>query len=187
VRGFFVARILGRLTAVNEVSATMSLTTFHIRLAQPEDARVIGVLIRRVARRWIVPDQSPETGCALLSRLSAKALREKILEGQRFHLAYLGDMLVGVAAMRDDCHLTQFFVSTRYQGRGFARRLWLRTMRDAIRRANTSRFTLNATRCAVPVYLRMGFRAEGAERLSPSGLMTTPMTMTLPTQRRKRA
>ncbi len=165
----------------------MFSATFRIRLAQPEDARVVGLLIRRVARRWILPDQSPEIGRALLSRLSAKALREKILEGQRFHLAYLGDMLVGVAAMRDDCHLTQFFVSTRYQGRGFARRLWLRTMQDAIRRANTSRFTLNATRCAVPVYLRLGFRAEGAERLSPNGLMTTPMTMTLPTQRRKRA
>jgi GNAT superfamily N-acetyltransferase len=158
-----------------------------MRLARPDDARAIGILIRRVTHRWILPDQSRRAGLALLSRLSAKALREKIIEGQRFHLGYLGDALVCVAAMRDDAHLTQFFVSTHYQGRGLARRLWLRTMRDAIRRAGTRRFTLNATRCAVPIYLHLGFRVMGPERLSPNGLMTTPMEMVLPKLRRKRA
>ncbi|GLQ47572.1 hypothetical protein GCM10007862_26230 [Dyella lipolytica] len=165
----------------------MSQSKLRMRLAQPDDARVIGVLIRRVAHRWILPDQPRKAGQALLSRLSARALREKIIEGQRFHLGYLGDVLVGVSAMRDDCHLVQFFVSTRYQGRGFARQLWLRTMQDAVRRAHTHRFTLNATRCAVPVYLRLGFRANGPEKLSPNGVLTTPMTLILPRPRSKRA
>jgi GNAT superfamily N-acetyltransferase len=97
-------------------------------------------------------------------------------------------VLVGVAAMRDDSHLTQFFVSTRYQGRGIARRLWQRTMRDAIRRAGPRRFTLNATRCAVPVYRRLGFVAVGPERLSHNGLVTTPMTLrvSLPSASRRK-
>ena len=30
-------------------------------------------------------------------------------------------------------------------------------MQDALRRAGTSRFSLNATRCAVPIYQRLGF------------------------------
>ncbi|HTV87122.1 MAG TPA: GNAT family N-acetyltransferase [Dyella sp.] len=159
----------------------------RIRLAQPDDARIIGVLIRRLARRWILPDQTFEAGQALLARLSARTLREKIAGGQRFHLGYLGDRLVGVSAMRDDCHLVQFFVGTQYQGRGFARQLWTRTMQDALRRAGTRRFTLNATRCAVPVYRHLGFRATGPERLSPSGLMTTPMRLVLPVRAGKSA
>jgi len=120
-------------------------------------------------------------------RLTARAIRQKIMEGQRFHLAFLGEVLVGIASMRDDRHLVHFFVGTRYQGRGVARRLWQHACRDAIRRADTRRFTLNATRCAVPVYLRLGFRADGPERPSPNGVLSTPMTLRLPAKVAKRA
>lgn len=158
----------------------MEQQRLHLRLAHPDDAGVIGVLIRRVLHRWVLPDQSRKVATELLIRNSAKSLRARIAEGQRYHLAYLDDVLVGVSAMRDDTHLVQFFVSTRYQGRGIARHLWVRTMQDAVRRAGTRRFTLNATRCAVPVYLRLGFRVIGAERPSPMGVITTPMVLTLP-------
>ena len=165
----------------------MSHDVLRIRLAQPADARAIGVLSRRVVRRWVVPDQPRKAGRELLSRLAARSLRQKMLEGQRFHLAYVGNVLAGVAAMRDDNHLIHFYVSTRYQGRGIARRLWQRAMQDAVRRAGTRRFTLNATRCAVPVYQRFGFRADGAERPSPAGVITTPMSLRVPMRRAKRA
>lgn len=165
----------------------MSREVLRIRLAQPDDACAIGVLSRRVVRRWVVPDQPRKIGRELLLRLTARVLRQKIMEGQRFHLAYLGEVLVGVAAMRDDRHLIHFYVSTRYQGRGISRRLWQRTLQDAIRRADTRRFTLNATRCAVPIYTRFGFRADGAERASPMGVLTTPMTLRVTVRRAKRA
>jgi GNAT superfamily N-acetyltransferase len=165
----------------------MSGQALRMRLAQPEDAPAVATLIRRVMRRWVLPDQPRKAGRALLSRVTAKFLRERIIEGQRFHLGYLGDVLVGVSAMRDDCHLIHFFVSTRYQGRGIARQLWRRTMRDAIRRAGTRRFTLNATRCGVPVYLRFGFRVSAPEHISHHGLLVTPMKMILPVARGVRA
>lgn len=152
----------------------------HLRLGRPEDTRAISTLARRVVRRWILPDQSHDAGQALLERLGARILRERILAGQRFHLAWLGDVLVGIAAMRDDCHLVHFFVGTRYQGRGISSRLWQRAMRDAVRRAGTRRFTLNATRCAVPVYRHFGFVATGPERPSPNGILSTPMVLDLP-------
>jgi GNAT superfamily N-acetyltransferase len=165
----------------------MSKPTLRMRLARPDDAREVGILIRRITQRWIVPDQPSQVGRDLMARGSARSLRERIVEGQRYHLAYIDDVLVGVSAMRDDSHLTQFFVSTRFQGLGIGRRLWERTMRDAVRRADTTRFTLNATRCAVPVYLRLGFRATGGERPSPMGVITTPMELTLPSRQRKGA
>lgn len=151
--------------------------SLRMRLGQPGDAVAIGVLVRRVARRWVVPDQSRAAGRALLQRLSARAIRARMEEGQRFHLAYLGEALVGVAAMRDDTHLVQFFVGTRHQGRGIGRKLWMRAMRDAVRRADTRCFTLNASRRAVPVYQRLGFSPVGAERPSPAGVLTTPMAL----------
>ncbi|MFC3651868.1 GNAT family N-acetyltransferase [Dyella humi] len=165
----------------------MSQGVLRMRLARADDARAIGVLSRRVVRQWVLPDQPRKAGRELLMRLTAKAIRQKIIEGQRSHLAFLGEVLVGVASMRDDHHLVHFFVSTRYQGRGIAKRLWQRAWRDAMHRAGTCRFTLNSTRCAVPVYLRLGFRADGPERPSPNGVLSTPMTLRLPAKVVKRA
>jgi GNAT superfamily N-acetyltransferase len=165
----------------------MPESTLRIRLASPDDAPAIAIMMRRVVRRWILPDQSRKAGAAFMLRITTKSLREKIIMGQRVHLAYLDDVLVGISGMRDDSHLVHFFVSTRYQGRGIAGRLWRRTMRDAIRRAGTRCFTLNATRVAVPIYLHLGFRALGPEQVAHHGLRVTPMEMVLPGMRGKRA
>lgn len=165
----------------------MAEPVLRLRLGRPDDACAIGALARRVARRWILPDQPPAAGEALLTRLGARPLRERMREGQRFHLALLGPNLVGFAAMREDRHLVHFFVGTRYQGRGIARRLWRRAMVDAMRRAGTRRFTLNATRCAVPVYRRLGFVPTGPEQFSTNGVLTTPMVLDAAPERGRRA
>ena len=149
------------------------------RLARPQDALAIGVLARRVTRQWILPEQPLRTAVLLLAGMGARVVRSKILAGQRFHLATLDGRLVGVAAMRDDCHLFQLFVSTRLQRRGIAGRLWQRSMRDAVRRAGTRHFTLNASAMAVPVYRQFGFEPSGPLTISASGLVTQPMHLEL--------
>jgi GNAT superfamily N-acetyltransferase len=154
--------------------------TIRYRLARPQDALAIGMLARRVTRRWILPEQPRSAAEALLYGMTARVIRQKIRDGQRFHLAWLdGDRLVGVAAMRDDTHLFQFFVSTRMHGHGIARRLWQRTMRDAVRRAGTRHFTWKASAMATPVYLHFGFVPSGPLLVSDTGLVTQPMHLDL--------
>lgn len=111
--------------------------------------------------------------------MGARLIRCKILAGQRCHVVWLEGRLVGVAAMRDECHLFQLFVSTRLQRRGIADRLWQRTMRDAARRAGTRHFTLNASAVVVPIYRRFGFVPNGPLTISASGLVTQPMRLDL--------
>ncbi|WP_266169331.1 GNAT family N-acetyltransferase [Dyella subtropica] len=147
----------------------------RLRLARLEDARAIGVLVRRVVRRWVLPDQPARAAAPLLKQMSARAIREKMCAGERFHLAFVNGVLAGVAAMRNDSHLFQFYIGTRYQGRGMARLLWRRAMHDSMRRAGTTRFTLNATVRAIPVYLRLGFVITDAEFTSTKGVVSTPM------------
>ncbi len=152
----------------------------HYRLAGPQDAIAIGVLARRVTRRWILPEQPASAAPPLLLGMSARVIRGKILAGQRFHLAWDdGGCLVGVAAVRENSHLFQLFVTTRRQGHGIAHRLWLRAMRDAMRRADTRCFTLNASAMAVPVYRHFGFVPSGPMTTSSTGLVTQPMCLEL--------
>ena len=77
--------------------------------------------------------------------------------------ARLDGRCVGLARCMSDggwvAYCADLAVDDRYQGRGIASRLWQRTMADAVRRAGTRRFTLNATRVAVPVYEHLGFVA----------------------------
>ncbi len=106
----------------------------HVRycLGRLQDALAIGVLVRRSTRRWVLPGQPTRAAPPLLAGMTARRIHQKMRAGQRFHLAWQDDdRLVGVAAMRDDTHLFQFFVSTRVQGQGIGCQLWQRTMREA--------------------------------------------------------
>lgn len=147
------------------------------RLGRLDDAVLIGRFVRRVVREAVLPEQPRRAAELLMSRLSARSIHEQLREGRRFQLAFAGDVLVGVAAMRDNSHLFQMYVTTRQRGKGIARRLWQRALADAVRRAGTTRFTLNATRMAVPVYERLGFIATGPRGPSSNGIVSTPMVL----------
>ncbi len=146
-----------------------------MRLARVEDAAAITVLARRVVRRWIMPHQPRAGVLALEEAFSVPVIRARLLAGQRFHLAYVDGVLAGVAAVRDDCHVFQLFVGTRYQGQGIGRRLWARLRRDCVRRAGTRVFTLNAALGAVPVYLRLGFVRDPRPRRRAGPVVSMPM------------
>lgn len=147
----------------------------HMRLACLDDAPAVSRLARRVVRLWIVPAQPAAAVIALEESLRTSVIRRKIELGQRFHLAFVDDVLAGVAAVRDDSHVFQLFVGTRHQGRGIARKLWERLRRDCMRRSGTRVFTLNAAPGAVPVYLHMGFVIDRDPRRPRGNVISAPM------------
>jgi len=151
------------------------MTALRMRLANIHDAPAISRLSLRVVRRWIVPEQPAVAVMALEEGLRPSVIRQKIRAGQRFHLAFVDDTLAAVAAVRDDSHVFQLFVGTRYQGQGIARKLWDRLRRDCVRRAGTRVFTLNAAPGAVPVYLHMGFVLDHRPARARSKIVSVPM------------
>ena len=148
----------------------------RIRLATVDDARAIGVLVRRGVRRDVLPDQTAAAGAYLMKTMSARAERQRILAGHRYHLAELGGDLVGVIATRDDRHIFRLFVARRFQRRGIARALLRAALTDCRRRAGTRKFTLNASAFAIPAYQRMGFVRTGRTLVKGSGsVVAAPM------------
>lgn len=111
-----------------------------------------------MTRHWILPEQPASAAAPLLARMRAWVICRKIIAGQRFYLACLdNERVVGVAAMRDDSHLFQFFEGTRWHRCGIARQTWQRTLHDAQQRAGSCHFTLNSSATTVPVYRHLGF------------------------------
>ena len=151
------------------------MTALRMRLARKDDAPAVARLARRVVRRWILPDQPPMAVIALEESLRTSVIREKIATGQRFHLAFVDGALAGVAAVRNDSHVFQLFIGTRYQGQGIARKLWERLRRDCVRRTGTRVFTLNAAPGAVPVYLHMGFEIDHDPARMRGKVIAAPM------------
>lgn len=148
----------------------------RIRRATLDDARAIGVLVRRGTRRDVLPDQSAAAGAYLMATMTARAERARMREGYRYHVAEIGGRLAGVVATRDDSHVYRLFVSARFQRRGVGRALWRKALGDCRKRAGTRRFTLNASAFALPVYRRLGFAAAGPARSQgPAAVTTTPM------------
>ena len=156
----------------------------RLRLARQRDARAIGVLVRRGTRQDVLPDQTAAAGAHLLAGMTARAERERIRAGCRYHVAEVDGRVVGVIAVRDDRHIFRLFVSRRFQRRGIARALVDRAMADGLRRAGTRRFTLNASARAVPAYLRLGFvKAGRAVPRKPDGVVALPMRFDFPERR----
>lgn len=149
-----------------------------IRLAREDDARAIGVLVRRCTRRDVLPDQSARAAAHLMATMTARAEREQIRAGKRYHVAEIGGRLAGVVATRDDSHIFRLFVSRRFRRRGVARALLRRAIADCRQRAGTRRFTLYASAFAIPAYRRLGFVATGrVVARGPKGVAAAPMVL----------
>jgi GNAT superfamily N-acetyltransferase len=151
-----------------------------IRLAREADAHAIGVLVRRVTRQDVLPDQPAAAAAHLMQTMSARNERARIREGKRYHVAEIGGRIVGVVATRDDSHVFRLFVARRWRGLGIARRLLARAVADCRRRAGMRAITLNASAFAIPAYRRLGFVSKG--RLiprGPAGVVAMPMVLDL--------
>lgn len=117
--------------------------------------------------------------------MQAWVIRRKSIVGQRFHLACLDDgRLIGVAAMRDDSHLFQFFAGTRWHGCGIARQPWQRTLHDAQQCAGSCHFTLSSSAMAVPVYRHLGFVPGGPLKEGEPAWSSSPCDWFLRQRRR---
>ncbi len=131
------------------------------RPARPEDARAISALVTELARRFITPDYSATGAAVLLEGMGEEETRARLERGGRHVVAVEGETIVGVGAMTDNSHLYHLFVAETHHGQGIARRLWEQLRDAALASGNPGRITVNSSRYAVPVYLRLGFVKDG--------------------------
>jgi len=147
-----------------------------IRNATIEDTGPISDLLTALAEEFIVGDFPEEGRLHLLAHLEAVQMGTRLASPEyRFQVAEVGGAIAGVVAMRGNAHVYYLFVAKALQRTGLARRLWEVARDDAIRAGNTSgRFTVNASRYAVPAYERLDFRCVGPVQQA-NGVRYQPM------------
>ena len=90
--------------------------------------------------------------------------------------------LAGVTATRDDKHLYHLFVAEPFQRRGLARALWDHAKQACLEAGNPGEFTVNSSRFAVGLYVKLGFVPLGPE-VDRNGVISIPMRYLHPGER----
>jgi ribosomal-protein-alanine N-acetyltransferase len=129
-------------------------------------------LVRRVFDAYVAPEYPPEGVRTFYEFLDEFADADG--EGMGPVFGYLREgALVGVLAVRGADHISLLFVAPEHHRTGVARALFreLKKEADAV---GAAAITVNASRYGLPAYEKLGFVAEGGERVQ-NGILYTPM------------
>lgn len=149
-----------------------------IRNARIEEVPLISNLILNVAH-YFSPGPDGNIAAWFLNSVTTPAIEGYINDPKYNYLvAYSGQSLVGVIAVRDTTHLYHLFVAPEVHRQGVAARLWARAKTDALHAGNNEGFFVRSSEYAVPVYERFGFRVVGT-RSEKDGLKFVPMRLEL--------
>ena len=137
-------------------------------------------LVMRAFDEFVAPDL-PEGKARFADYASPARLGEPERQ-QGTLVAVAGARLVGVGVIerhREVPHIGLLFVEKAMHGQGVGRELMRRLLEVTQQNDPAAeRVTVNATRFAVPFYLRVGFQPSGEERII-GGIISTPMEIAL--------
>nr|WP_298171208.1 GNAT family N-acetyltransferase [uncultured Pseudomonas sp.] len=150
--------------------------TLIIRPARETDSPAIAALIDSLVPHILAAPGAPAAE-AFMASISPAAIAGYIRNPDyRYLLGFIGETLVGAAAIRDDNHLYHLFVDGQFHRRGIATALWTQLREAAMEAGNTGEFTVNSSINAIAVYSRLGFVAVG-EVQHKNGLQFQPMRL----------
>ncbi|HEX8479106.1 MAG TPA: GNAT family N-acetyltransferase [Telluria sp.] len=126
-----------------------------MRPATATDYPLLADLLQTLAQAFIVPGMPPEAAATFLRENDKEAMLAYREQGHVVTVAEIAGELAGFIAIRPPSHLFHLFVAEPFQRRGVARALWCAS------RGNATRFTVNSSPYAIPVYTAMGFACAG--------------------------
>jgi len=134
---------------------------FKLRSAAADDASAISALILSLQPYLTIePDGSGAE--EFLVSLSPDIIRRNLQDANySYQLAFDGEVLAGVVAVRDNTHLFSLYVGSAWHGQGVGRLLWQEARDAALARGNPGSFTVNSSAFAESIYRHLGFTATG--------------------------
>jgi ribosomal protein S18 acetylase RimI-like enzyme len=152
------------------------LAAVSIRRLDPSDVPAVADLLEHLARVSITDEFSKPAEEHFLQANNAAAIGANVLNGFEYHVAVLGETVVGFVGVRDNSHLYHLFVAEWLQRQGIGRQLWQCAKRVCYAKGNHGRFTVNSSNNAISMYETFGF-VRSASPLNDAGVMYNPMVL----------
>lgn len=145
---------------------------------KPGDAAAVSNLVWRVFEEFEGGDYTQEGINEFKRYIDPEFLANRAAGGTLFVLCCKSEgEIVGVIAVRDDCHISLLFVRKEDQRKGIARELVAMALRTCCRvNPRLREITVNSSRYAVDIYERLGFERNGTEQ-EKNGIRFTPMRL----------
>jgi GNAT superfamily N-acetyltransferase len=134
-------------------------------------------LVVRIFDDLVAPVYSQEGVNEFLEYARPDAFLRRLQRNHFVLLATVQDRIVGMIEIRDNSHVSLFFVDRSFQHKGIGRELLRRALEVCQGHESELReVTVNASPNSVQIYARLGFRPTRSEQVV-NGIRFTPMTL----------
>jgi len=149
------------------------------RSMQPGEEVEVFDLLQRTFHEFVAPDFSQEGIDAFFHEVNLATIRKHLQEGHFIMLAVVANKIVGMLDIRDNDHITFFFVDKLHHRKGIGRELLdMGTRHCQSAHPTASAIDVHASPYSVPIYEKLGFQRSGQEA-EVKGIWYVPMKMDL--------
>jgi GNAT superfamily N-acetyltransferase len=155
------------------------MNTVKIERYQSGQEIMIYQLIKKVYDEFVSIDYSNEGNRFFYEWIKPSKIAERQRNQINIWIAFIDSKLVGMIEIRDNKYISLLFVDKEYQGKGIAKKLFEKSLKEIIRRdPKLDKFYVHASPYSIPIYKKMGF-IETDDMQEENGMKYLPMEMTI--------
>jgi len=141
---------------------------------QGEEENVCKLVIN-CFNEFVAPGYTEDGIAEFLRYVAPESVRDRLTKNHFILLALDGNLIVGVIEVRNNNHISLFFVSKKYQNQGIGKKLHeLAIEKCKILKPDISVIDVHSSPFAVPIYEKLGFVKVSDEQVV-NGMRFTPM------------
>lgn len=142
-------------------------------------------LIKKVYDEFVSTDYSDEGNKFFYEWIQASKIAERQKNQMNLFSAIVNSKIVGVIEIRDNKFISLLFVDKNYQGRGIAKKLFNKALKEMIKRnSDLDKIFVHASPFSIPIYKKLGF-IETDNLIEENGIKYMPMEMTIKKNKRQ--
>ena len=163
--------------------------TVQYQFMEPSEETGVCNLVICVFREFIAHQHSQEGVREFLKYVQPELLLRRSQKNHFVLLATIQGKIVGMIEIRNNRHVSLFFVDKRFQQRGIGRELLRRSLKickleiSLKRSPELQEVSVNSSPNSIQIYERMGFRQKSSEQVK-NGIRFTEMVLELPKEQR---
>ena len=144
---------------------------------QPGDEHKVCDLVLRVFDSFVAPSYCEEGINEFKSNITVEKLKKRSEENHFILLARHADKIVGMIDIRENHHISLFFVDIAFQNKKIGKTLFRKAVTLCRGRGSElNQISVNSSPYAVPIYEKMGFRKTDDEQIK-NGMRFFPMSL----------